>query len=207
MAYWYLNWNVVRHDLVVGSGPRAPSDLDVLRAETQISAILSVQHDECLAKQGINYPAHVRHGQSLGLALTRVPLRDFDSEDQRRGLPTAVRALHGLLRQGHRVYVHCTAGLNRSPLVVLAYLTLIEGLRLEAARDLLRRARPGVFPSEAAYAGCCMDLTARYGDRIRQRALELGGGSAPPDADAWRRAEQAVWREALTAEEPWIGKP
>ena len=36
-----------------------------------------------------------------------------------------MRGLYGLLRQGHRVYVHGTAGINRSPLVVLAYLTLL----------------------------------------------------------------------------------
>ena len=46
MAYWPLNWNVVRHDLVVGSGPRTPSDLDALRLATRVSALLSVQHDE-----------------------------------------------------------------------------------------------------------------------------------------------------------------
>ena len=39
MAHWPLNWNVVRPDLVVGSGPREPSDLDVLRLETHVSAM------------------------------------------------------------------------------------------------------------------------------------------------------------------------
>ena len=42
MAHGPLNGNVVRHDLVVGSGPREPSDLDALRLETHVSAILSV---------------------------------------------------------------------------------------------------------------------------------------------------------------------
>ena len=200
MPHGYLNWSVIRPDLLVGSGPRPPSDLDALQAETGASALLSLQSDECLAKRGIDYPAQVRHGHALGLTLARVPLRDFDPADQRRGRPAAVRARYGLLRQGHRVYVHCTVGLNRSPLVVLTYLTLVEGLSLEAARDLLRRARPGVFPSEEAYAGCCMDLATQYGDRIRQRAGELRQGSARPEQEAWRQAERAIWREVLTAE-------
>ncbi|MBS1223294.1 MAG: hypothetical protein H6R23_2914 [Proteobacteria bacterium] len=34
MTHWPLNWNVVRHDRVVGSGPREPSDLDALRVES-----------------------------------------------------------------------------------------------------------------------------------------------------------------------------
>ena len=200
MAHGRLNWSVIGPDPRVGSGPCEPSDLDALQAEAGASALLSLQSDECLAKRGIDYPAQAHHGHALGLTMARVPLRDFDSEDQRRGLPAAVRALYGLLRQGHRVYVHCTVGLNRAPLVVLAYLTLVEGLNLEAARDLLRRARPGVFPSEEAYAGCCMDLAAQYGDRIRQRARELRQGSALPEQEAWRLAKRAIWRQALTAE-------
>ena len=108
--------------------------------------------------------------------MERCPLRDFDPADQRRGLPTAVRGLYGLLRQGHRVYVHCTAGINRSPRVVLAYLTLVEGIGLEKAMTLLVHARPEVCPTWEAYHGCRQELTARHEDRIRQRAEELGQG-------------------------------
>lgn len=199
MPNWRLNWGVIRPDLLVGSGPREPGDLDVLQAEAGASALLSLQSDECLAKLGIDYPAYVRHGHALGLAMARVPLRDFDVDDQRRGLPDAVRALHQFLQQGGRVYVHCTAGLNRAPLVVSAYLLRVEGLSQDAILKLWQRTRPNVFPAWAAIHGCCADLTARHADRIRQRATELGGSRAPLiDADVWRPAEQAVWRETLT---------
>ena len=201
MWNWRLNWNVVRHDLVVGSCPREPSDLDALRVETRVSAVLSLQHDECLEKQEIDYPRQVRYGRRIGLTMERYPLRDFDPADQRRGLPAAVRGLWGLLRQGHRVYVHCTAGINRSPLVVLADLTLVEGTSLEEAMTLLVHARPEVCPTWEAYHGCRQELTARHIERIRQRAVELGQGSAPrPDSEVWRQAERDIWREALTAE-------
>jgi hypothetical protein len=201
MGNWRLNWNVVRHDLVVGSCPREPSDLDALRVETRVSAVLSLQHDECLEKQEIDYPRQVRYGRRIGLTMERYPLRDFDPADQRRGLPAAVRGLWGLLRQGHQVYVHCTAGINRSPLVVLAYLTLVEGTSLEEAMTLLVHARPEVCPTWGAYHGCRQELTARHFERIRQRAVELGQGSAPrPDSEVWRQAERDIWREALTAE-------
>ena len=200
MATWPLNWNVVRHDLVVGSCPRTPSDLDALRVETRVSAVLSVQHDDCLAKQEIDYPRQVRYGRRLGLTMERCPLRDFDPADQQRGLPAAVCALYGLLRQGHRVYIHCTAGINRSPLVVLTYLTLIEGMSLEEAMTLLLRARPAVCPTWEAYHGCRRELTARHEDRIRRRAFELGQRQPEQGAlEHWLQAERAIWRAVLTA--------
>jgi atypical dual specificity phosphatase len=203
MWNWRLNWNVVRHDLVVGSCPRKISDLDEIRLETRVSAILSLQHDECLEKQEIDYPLHVRHGRLLGLTMERCPLRDFDPDDQRRGLPEAVRMLHGLLRHGHRVYVHCTAGLNRSSLVVLAHLTWIEGASVEDAMKLMLHARPEICPTWEAYHGCRQDLTARHEERIRQRAFELGQRQPQRDArDHWLQAEREIWREVLTADEP-----
>lgn len=201
MSNWRLNWNVIRPNLIVGSCPREVADLMVLQQNTGATALLSLQHDECLEKQDIDYPRHVRHGHRLGLILARVPLRDFDVDDQQRGLPKAVRALHQLLQQGCRVYVHCTAGLNRAPLVVSAYLLLVEGLSQDAILELWQRTRPNVFPAWAAIHGCCADLTAQYADRIRQRVTELGGNSASvSDADVWQQAEQAIWREALTTQ-------
>lgn len=120
--------------------------------------------------------------------------------------PVAVRALHDLLRRGHRVYVHCTAGINRSSLVVLAYLTLIEGASVEDAMTLMLRARPEVCPTWEACHGCRRDLTARHEDRIRQRAAEIGQRQPQRGAlDHWLQAEREVWREVLTADQPSRG--
>ncbi len=199
MVTWPLNGNVVRHDRVVGSCPRTPSDLDALRVETRVSAILSVQHDECLEKQEIDYPRQVRYGRRLGLTMERYPLRDFDPADQQRALPAAVRGLYGLLRQGHRVYVHGAAGINRAPRVVLAYLSLVEGMSLEEAMTLLLRARPEVCPTWEAYHGCRQELTARYEDRIRQRAFKCSQRQPEQSpSDHWLQAERELWREVLT---------
>jgi hypothetical protein len=199
MVAWPVNWNVVRPDLVVGSGPRALSDLDAICGATRASALRSVQHDECLDQPGIDDAAHVRHGRRLGLTMERRPPRDFDPADPRRGRPAAVRGLHGLPRQGHRVYGHCTAGRNRAPRGVLADPPRVEGIGLEAAMTLLVRARPEVCPTWAADHGCWRELTARQADRIRRRAAERGQGAAPPAGSAlWLQAEREIGREVLT---------
>lgn len=53
MENWRLNWSVIRPDLVIGSGPRDPNDLDVLQVATGASTLLSLQHDDCLEQQAI----------------------------------------------------------------------------------------------------------------------------------------------------------
>lgn len=195
---WQLNWDVIRHDLVIGSCPRNPADLERIRAESRVSAVLSVQDDECLEKLEIDYPRLARHGRALGLAMERSPMRDFDVEDQRRRLPDAVRALHRLIGQGYRVYLHCTAGINRSPLAAVAYLTWVEGQSVDEAMALLRHARPEVSPYWDAYQGCFDDLSAARIDRIRLRARELSRHDPQRDAeDHWLRAEREIIRAAL----------
>lgn len=195
---WQLNWSVIRHDLVIGSCPRSLSSLDQIRAESKVSAILSVQHDECLEKLEIDYPRLVRHGQTLGLSMQRSPMRDFDIEDQRHQLPNAVRALHHLLSQGHCVYLHCTAGINRSPLTALAYLTWVEGQLLDEALALLRQARLEVYPYLDAYEGCFQDLSAAHVKQIQMRTEELNRQYPQQSAEECRlRAEQEIIREML----------
>lgn len=41
-------------------------------------------------------------------------------------LPEAVRALNLLVERGKKVYVHCTAGINRASLTVVGYLTFVQ---------------------------------------------------------------------------------
>lgn len=41
-------------------------------------------------------------------------------------LPEAVRLLHLLVSSGKRVYVHCTAGINRATLTTVGYLTFVK---------------------------------------------------------------------------------
>lgn len=58
--------------------------------------------------------------------MSRVPIRDFDHDDQTLMLPEAVRTLAILLALKNRVYVHCTAGINRATLTTLGYFTFVE---------------------------------------------------------------------------------
>ena len=64
--------------------------------------------------------------------------REVDSVDLRRKLPIAIAVLYRLLRQGHRVFITCTTGLDRSPACVIAYLHWIRDVSLPNAFDFIQ---------------------------------------------------------------------
>ncbi|PSO74071.1 MAG: phosphatase [Cyanobacteria bacterium SW_12_48_29] len=49
-------------------------------------------------------------------------------------------------QQGHVVYVHCLAGVGRSPSVCAAYLTYTQGMNLEEALSLVKERHPYAKP-------------------------------------------------------------
>jgi protein-tyrosine phosphatase len=198
MWTWSLNWNEVTPHIVVGSCPMRPDDLNRIQKEAEASALLSLQHDDCLAHWGIRYAQMRSRASEIGLALTRVPIRDFDIGDMRKQLPSALSALAELQAEGHRTYVHCTAGLGRSPLVILGYLTLIELRDPEEAIALILARRSDAVPAWEAYHGCRYDLVEHNRNAIERRAYALYEQRINDNADAdWQQAEREVLRNDL----------
>lgn len=197
---WTLNWGAVRDDIVIGSCPMTAADIECICEMTGISAMLSVQTDLCRHAFAIDFDSQCRYATSLGLPLVNAPMRDFDPPDQRRGLPDAVRCLYRLLNQGHRVYVHCTAGFNRSPLTVLGYLTFLECMSPQDALALIKAGRPEAEPSWEAFSGCREDLVGNCRDAIERRAWDLANqGAADSPESHWLQAEKEIIRDVFIA--------
>jgi len=198
MWNWSLNWGEVTPWLVVGTCPMTSDDLKRIRDEAQVSALLSVQHDDCHAYWHIDFAEMLSAASTLGLVMARQPIRDFDIGDMRRRVPFAIAALARLQADGHRTYVHCTAGLGRAPLTVLGYLTLIEGLESEEAIRLILAARPGAVPAWEAHYGCIHDLTEQHRRKIEWRAFDLHVQGVHGNAESdWRQAQAEVLRDGL----------
>jgi len=164
---WSLNWGEITPDIIVGSCPMTPDDIVRLRRQAGVSAMLSLQHDECLNYWDIDYPAMYQAAQDLSMVMIRCPIRDFDIPDMRQNLPHAVSMLAHLLSSHHRTYVHCTAGLGRSPLIVLGYLIWIEKYHKEEAIRTILHGRPNAVPAWEAFYGACDDLEDLYRDQIQ----------------------------------------
>lgn len=124
--------------LWVGAEPRDDADVRYLQA-LQITAILSLQDAEDRGDDGI---AGERNAAlQAGFQFENVPVKDFSPADLQLRLRDCVAALSRLVDEGHSVYVHCTAGVSRSPTVVAAYLHWRRGWELQEAVTHLRACR------------------------------------------------------------------
>jgi hypothetical protein len=199
MWTWSLNWGQITDDIVIGTCPMEPDDLGRIRSEAGVSGILSLQHDDCLAYWGIDYAMMHRIGTELGFMMERCPIRDFNVPDMRRRLPSAIFMLANMTAHGRQVYVHCTAGMGRAPLVVLGYLALVEGYSPDDAIRLILEGRPGAVPAWEAYYGCREDLVARHRQAIERRAYQLYDLGVHGNAHAdWLQAQSEILRSMLT---------
>jgi len=141
-----MNFDQILPELYVGSCPGNPREIEELKARWGVTAILTLQTEEDFNSKGLDWPALAACYQACALEVRQVPMRDGDAEDQRRKLPEAVRTLADLLATGHTVYLHCNAGLGRSPLVAMAYLHWCRGWPLSKALEHIRKRRPGSVP-------------------------------------------------------------
>lgn len=147
-------------NLFLGSHPGSNSDIDTLK-DTGITAVLNVQTDDDFRFLGIDWPAQRARYFTHQIEVRRAPIRDFDDDSLRDTLPGAVRELDGLLQDGRVVYVHCTAGVNRSPSVVIAYLYWVRGYSLEEAERCVQD-RHQCMPVMAAIRLAAWDEKRRF---------------------------------------------
>lgn len=137
-----MNLNQVLPEVFIGSHPEAVEDLDYLQTKVGVTAVLNLQTEEDIERVGCEWRKLYAHYRRQKIVVRRVPVRDFDAEDLRKMLPDCVQALAELLRNGHTVYVHCTAGVGRSPSVVITYLNWIQQYELEKACQLVQKCHP-----------------------------------------------------------------
>ena len=154
-----IDCNQILPNLYVGTSPENLKDIQELKGRYGITAVLNLQSDQDFRNRRIDWRTMETTYGRMGMVVQRVPMQDFDYDDQGEQLPDAVKALAELLDSGHVVYLHCNAGLGRSPLVAMAYLHWCRNMSVqEAIRHvktrrlcnpydrLLREVRPGSPP-------------------------------------------------------------
>ncbi len=134
-----MNLSQVVPRLFVGSCPISTYDIDHLKTEYGVTAILNLQTDNDFDYCDMDWGRIAAHCHELGIEVRQIPVRGFDGLDMRKKLPQCVQALEELLNDDRTVYVHCNAGASRSPSVAIAYLVWRRDWNLDDAIEHVTR--------------------------------------------------------------------
>lgn len=165
--------------------------------EAGIDAVLNLQSDLCFDALKIPYDSIRKRALERGIRLERVAIRDFDHADQSLMLPVAVRLLNSLIGRGMKVYVHCTAGINRATLTTVGHLTFVQQMDLEDAVALVKSCRPVAHP----YIDCWIEVRRRLLDGRKDEVTRtseqlyqarLQSGTEGTEDQDWFKAEKVV---------------
>jgi len=127
--------------LLVGEYPRH-GDIEWLRNEHRVTAILNLQDDEDLRINALDIAVLREVCARHGVKLVRTPIQDGSADDMANRLVAALQDLTELVRARERIYLHCNAGLNRAPTLAIAYLRAHGGMSLNEAMAHVKQRRP-----------------------------------------------------------------
>ncbi|KAF9618876.1 hypothetical protein IFM89_002744 [Coptis chinensis] len=155
-----MNYTLITDDLIVGSQPQKPEDIDHLKEEQNVAYILNLQQDKDIEYWEIDLQSIVKRCKELGIRHMRRPARDFDPDSLRSGLPKAVSSLEWAISEG-KGKVLLISGRTRCCLPMLAILKPYEScnlvLLLKTAYAALTSKRP-CGPNKSAIRGATYDL-------------------------------------------------
>jgi hypothetical protein len=132
-----VDW-VLRGELALGTAPRRPEHLERLEQEG-IGAVLSLCADSEWPVPA-DLEARFRRGRVV------LPEHRSGRDPSRAELEAALAELERLRAEAGPVYVHCVAGIERSPLVCMAWLMRRRGLSRLEALEYLMQVHPATSP-------------------------------------------------------------
>lgn len=144
MSSWFRSYGFVdvQEGLVVGCYPLDAGDVAMLQWAA-VDRILNLVEDE---EYGPGEREAVEKALAeVGIEERRLPFPDF------AGLPPdqidrAVAIIGDWLAEGHRAYVHCRAGWQRSPAIAAALLAVRDGSDIDEALAAVRSRKPLADP-------------------------------------------------------------
>lgn len=136
-----INLTLINPQIFIGTYPQNEVDLERLKSGPKITAVLNLQTDADFKALRVNWVKIMQGYLDRDMLCKRWPITDFSPEDLERRLAGAASLLGELVGAGHRVYVHCTAGVGRAPATVIGYLAWHQGMDLDEAYNLIKSLR------------------------------------------------------------------
>jgi protein-tyrosine phosphatase len=137
-----MDYHQILPKLFIGTYVESAADIERLRREPGVTAVLNLQTDDDMRHFKLDWDSLVEYYKSCGMVLRRIPVRDFHAADLQEKLPACVSELNRLLKSGHTVYLHCSAGVGRSPTATIAYLFWRCGWTLDLAIAYVGQCHP-----------------------------------------------------------------
>ncbi|MBN3311095.1 EPM2A protein, partial [Amia calva] len=119
--------------------------------------------------------------RDYGLVYVWIPTPDMSTEGRIRMLPQAVFLLHGLLENGHTVYVHCNAGVGRSTAAVCGFLMYVTGWSIREVQYYVLAKRAAVYIDEEALVRAQEDFYKKFGRLRSSVGLNLHAENSNPE--------------------------
>jgi len=140
-----INFDPIESNIFIGSAPQTSVDVTRLK-QLKVSAVLSLQSDDDFKYHNIDWVTLLSDYQQADILVERFPIMDFDETDLGNKVAQPIQKLNSLLVVGHRVYVHCNAGVCRASATVLGYLCHYREMTIQEGLVYLRERRPQVNP-------------------------------------------------------------
>lgn len=134
-----FSW-VIPGKLAVGGLPQVQDHPRLQAANIKVVLSLCAEIEGCLPE------AITRDFNCLRFIL---PDRYYTTQLEAHQLARAVDIVHQSVQNQLPVYVHCLAGIERSPTVCIAYLCLYQNLELWEALNWIKQVHPSAMPNES----------------------------------------------------------
>jgi protein-tyrosine phosphatase len=114
-----------------------PEDVPILQ-RMGVTTVLNLQSDKDLEVYNIPIKKLLKAYDQAEIELRRVATPDFDQNAMTANLDRIVAELdEALVPRWAKAYLHCTAGVNRSPTVAAAFLIRAKGFSAQEAYDFV----------------------------------------------------------------------
>lgn len=141
-----LKFSKVTPQILVGSYPRSRADLQLLK-ENNVSAIFSIQSERDFRSHGLSPHYFKLLCEEHGIKFRLYEIEDMNNADFIERADGGLSILSELVREGMTVYIHCSAGMYRSPQMIVLYLAMCEQNSVEQAIHTVKSTHPFARPS------------------------------------------------------------
>jgi len=167
-----LYYHRITDKVICGTQAWERGSIDYLKQKERVTILFNTQEDSNFKHWKVDIKERETEATRAGVLLHRQPIVDFSFDSLREQLPEAVSEFDRLANgsDDEVVYCHCTAGMGRSPAVVIAYLYWTDDRfeSLDEAYEFLTSKRP-CGPKKEAIRQATVDILCAPGDDLPTR--------------------------------------